>query len=279
MRVQVACHTNSFGRFGPRGAIEHLKETGLDAIELPISTHGVKMNYGEQPLLTNLSEQADVKAVQALLDRHGIKVVACNVNSGNPAIPANKEMLKKKLDLAHQLGVNLVVGSAGEAHDDKERSQVIAALREIGDYCGKKHMTYCCDTLPGLCANHRVMQKTIEDVKHQQVRLAFDTGNLLFYNPEPIVEVALSKVASLVKLVRLKDSMGEQSQWYFPALGYGGAVDFLRVLQLMKEVNFKGPFVVSVDGLKRDEQIPIVEHQHRLTESLESLRDCGYFDA
>mgnify|MGYP000892859101 CR=1 FL=1 len=34
-------------------------------------------------------------------------------------------------------------------------------------------MTYCCDTLPGLCANHRVMQKTIEDVKHQQVRLAF----------------------------------------------------------------------------------------------------------
>lgn len=278
MRVHVACHTNSFGRFGARGAIEHLKETGLDALELPISTQGIKMTYGETPLLTEASTAQEVKTVQALLEKQGVKLVACQVSSGNPLNPAHRDVLKKKLDIAHQLGVHLVTGPAGEARDDAERAQLISALREIGDYCGKKNITYCCDTLPGICSNHRVMQRTIEDTKHQQVRLAFDTGNLLFYNPEPIVEIALAKVCHLVKLVRLKDSMGEQSQWYFPALGYGGAVDFLRVYQLMRDSGFKGPFVVSVDGLRRDEQIPLVEHQSRIKESLESLRDCGYFD-
>lgn len=278
MRVQLACHTNSFGRFGARGAIEHLKEVGIDAMELPILTEGVKANYGEPPLLTQNSSPQDVKDVEALLKKHGIKLVSVQVHVANPLVPADLEILKKKIEIAKKLGVEIVTGSAGVANNDEERSQLIKVLREIGDECAKKKITYCCDTLPGLCVNHRTMLKTIEDVRHPNVRLAFDTGALSFYNPEPIVEVALAKVAHLVKLVRLKDSMGEQSQWYFPALGYGGSVDFLRVLQLMRDSGYKGPYVISVDGLKREEQLPLVEHQNRLIESLESLRDCGYFE-
>lgn len=278
MRVQLACHTNSFGRFGPRGAIEHLKEVGLDAVELLIHTEGAKSNYGEQPLLTENSTPQDVKDVEALLKKNGIKLVAVNIQGGNPLLERDREVLLKKLEIAGRLGVDLVSGPAGVAANDEERSQLVKILRQFGDLCAKKKMTYCCDTLPGLCVNHRTMLKTMEDVRHANVKLAFDTGSLSFYNPEPIVEVALAKVCHLVKLIRLKDSMGEQSQWYFPALGYGGSVDFLRVLQLMRDSGYKGPYVLSVDGLKREEQLPLVEHQNRLRDSLESLKDCGYFD-
>ena len=277
MRVQLACHTNSFGRFGPKGAIEHLKEVGLDSIELLIHTEGVKSNYGEQPLLTENSSVQDIKDVEALLKKNGIKLAAVSVLGGNPLHEKDREILFKKLEIAGRLGVELVSGPAGVAANDEERSQLIKILRQIGDICAKKKMIYCCDTLPGLCVNHRTMAKTIEDVRHPSVKLAFDTGNLSFFNPEPIVEVALAKVCQHVRLIRLKDSMGEQSQWYFPALGYGGSVDFLRVLQLMRDCGYKGPYVISIDGLKREEQLPLVEHQNRLRDSLESLQDCGYF--
>lgn len=278
MRVQLACHTNSFGRFGPKGTIEHVKEVGLDSIELLIHTEGLKTNYGEQALLTENSTVAEIKEVEALLKKNGVKLAAVSLGAGNPLVDKDREILEKKLEIAARLGVELVSGPAGVAANEDDRAQLLKILRQFGNFCSKKKMIYCCDTLPGLCVNHRTMQKTMEDIRNSNVKLCFDTGNLSFYNPEPIVEVALAKVCQHVRLIRLKDSMGEQSQWYFPALGYGGSVDFLRVLQLMRDCGYKGPYVLSIDGLKRDEQLPLVEHQNRLKESLESLQDCGYFD-
>ncbi len=45
----------------------------------------------------------------------------------------------------------------------------------------------------------------------------------------PIPATSSSKVKHLVRNVHLKDNRGGFEDWYFPAVGDGGAVDFARV--------------------------------------------------
>ena len=117
----VSCLTNSYGRFGARGAIANLRAAGLEHIELPIRTAGRKSIFGDEPLVTHESTAEDLKAVDELLQSHGISVSSCNISSGNPLERTVVEITKRKLDLAAHFGVALAVGGAGEAGDAESR--------------------------------------------------------------------------------------------------------------------------------------------------------------
>ncbi len=190
MPAMISCLTNSYGRFGARGAIENLRETGLEYIELPIRTAGTKSIFGDEPLVTTDARTDDLQLVRRLLADHDVKLSSCNITSGNPLDPEVVQITKRKLDLAAELEVTLVVGGAGEAEDDEQLAQLYANLREIGDYAAVKNITYCFETHPGICVNHRYMLKTMHDLDHSHLRINFDTGNLFYYNENVCCEVA-----------------------------------------------------------------------------------------
>jgi L-ribulose-5-phosphate 3-epimerase len=81
-----------------------------------------------------------------------------------------------------------------------------------------------------------------------------------------------------VKHVHLKDSMGQFGQWYFPALGAGGAVDFLRVYQIMRDCGFAGPYSIEIEGIDGEPELTLEETHQRVVESVALLRRVGYFD-
>lgn len=274
----VSCFTNSYGRFGAKAAIENVRAAGLEHIELPIRTAGVPSMFGDEPLLTHMSTAADLQRVDELLERHGVRVSSCNVTSGNPLDRGVTDITRRKLDLAKHFQVDVVVGGAGEAPDDESLETLYGRLREIGDHAAALGITYCFETHPGICVNHRYMLETMHALDHTHLRLNFDTGNLHYYNHNVNVEVALAKVCTFVKHLHLKDSTGEPGDWYFPALGRGGAVDFLRVLQIMRDIGFTGPFSIELEGIAGEGDQPLEEYQRRIVDSVELLRDCGYFE-
>lgn len=277
----VSCLTNSYGRFGARGAIENLRAAGLEYIELPIRTAGRKSIFGDEPLVTNESTEDDLKVVDELLQSHGISVSSCNISSGNPLERMVVEITKRKLDLAVRFGVSLVVGGAGEAGDAESRAQLLDNLREIGDHAAGLNITYCFETHPGLCVNHNAMLQTMQELDHPNLRLNFDTGNILYYNENIHGEIALAKVCHYVKHVHLKDHNGVPGDWYFPALGQGAEVDFLRVRELLRDAGFTGPFSLEIEGTAGEggeSDLPLEAFQQRIVDSVEHLRNCGYFD-
>lgn len=274
----VCCLTNSYGRFGARAAIENVRSAGLEHVELPIRTAGVPSPFQDDPLVTNGSSLEDLKRVDRLLERHGVRVASCGVMPGDPLDPEGLKLIQRKLDLASHFGVEVVVGNAGEAETREELRSLHAHLADIGDYAARLGITYCFETHPGICRNHYRMLETMEALQHPHLKLNFDTANILYYNENVVGEVALAKVCHHVRHVHLKDSMGEYGRWYFPALGSGGGVDFFRVRELLSVCGFHGPYSIEIEGIAGEPEPSLQECHRRVRDSVDYLRTCGYFD-
>lgn len=277
MRPIVSCLTTNYGRFGATAAIEHVRAAGLEYIELPIRTAGVGSRFGDTPLVSTTSTLADLQQVQRLLDVNGVRVASCNCISGNPLDARVADIIHRKLDLAAHFGVSLVVGDGGAAETDEERAKLRTHLLEIGDHAARLGITVCFETHPGTCINHREMLQWMAELAHPHLRLNCDTGNLLYYNENLQVEVALGKMCHFVKHVHLKDSMGQFGERYFPALGAGGAVDFFRVYQILRDCSFKGPYSIEIGGIEGEGDLPLEEYHERVAASVRYLRHLGYF--
>ena len=112
-------------------------------------------------------------------------------------------------------------------------------------------MTLALETHKGPTQNAEAMLALMSDVDHPHVRLNFDTGNIAYYNEgiDPCDE--LEKVKHLVRNVHLKDNRGGFEDWYFPAVGDGGSVDFARVREILDGVGFAGPYTIEIEGHRR----------------------------
>ena len=278
MRTIVSCHTNCYGRFGARAAIKMLRTAGLEHVELPIFGDGEKPPLGDKPLVTTASTLGDLKGVDRLLEIHDVCVESCDITGGNPLDPKVAALAKRKLGLASHFGVKLVVGSAGKADDPARLDKLYRHLREIGDCAARLGITYCLQTAPGLCQDHRRMLQTMAALDHPHVKLNFDTGNLLYNNKHINGEVALAKTCDRVRHVHLKDLDGEYQQGDFPALGDGGSVDFVRVLELLGTCGFEGPYSIAIEEDSDEANLSVDDHHERVCRSVQYLRACGYFD-
>ncbi len=278
MPALIACHTNSYGHLGGARALENIREAGLEYVEFPIRTAGFQSRRNDPPLVTTESTLSELSAVDRLLEQNDLVASCCTCIAGSPADPANVKIMQRKLDLASHFGVKFVVADAGAVHSEEEREPVYGGLRQLGDHAARLGIMVCFETHRGLCVNHREMLRTMADLAHPQLRLNFDTANILYYNENVHGEVALAKCCHLVKHVHLKDTPGTFGEWNFPALGRGGGVDFLRVYQIMRDRGFAGPYSIEVEGLGDEGDLTLAEYQERVVESVKYLRSLGYFD-
>lgn len=274
----IACFANSYGRFGLRGALEHLPTVGVDYVELPVRTSGVATQFGDEPLLTDCSNQAALEHVDRLLHSHGVRVASCNITSGNPLDPSVVAITKRKLDVASHFGVAHVVANAGAASTPAEFESLYGNLADIADYAAARGITYCCETHPGLCGDARSMLTTMAAVNHPHLRLNFDTANILYYNEHVDGEISLARVCAFVRHVHLKDFGGQFGCWDFPALGSGGAVNFVRVLEILRVQGFRGPYSIEIEGTAGEPEPTLDQYQQRVADSVRYLRMLGYFD-
>ena len=116
------------------------------------------------------------------------------------------------------------------------------------------------------------------ELDHPRIRLNFDTGNIAYYNQgfDPVEE--LEKVKHLVRSVHLKDNRGGFEDWYFPAVGDGGSVDFRRIREILDGVGFLGPYTIEIEGIGGEPEPGLEARHDRVTRSIQHLRSCGYFE-
>ena len=124
----------------------------------------------------------------------------------------------------------------------------------------------------------QAMLSLMSDVDHPHVGLNFDTGNIAYYNDgaDPCDE--LDKVKHLVRNVHVKDNRGGLEDWYFPALGEGGSVNFARVRTILDAIGFLGPYTIEIEGIGGEPEPGLERRHERVRFSVAHLRTCGYFD-
>ena len=274
--MQISCFPNSYGRFGPQAALELLPQAGIKWMELPIKNTGVPSFFKETPLLTDASDDAEVERVQQLIDASELSLSSCNITSGNPLDPEVLQRTLTKIRIAGKFGVPLVVAGAGELNDQTDWPQLIQHLKQIGDLSAEHNIIYCCETHPGVSQNAASMLDLMDRLDHPHVQLNFDTGNLFYYNESPDLYAELRQVMPFVKHVHLKDTNGEFKDWHFPALGAGGAVDFVKIREILEESNFNGPCSLETEGIENEPEMTLDDHQNRIVQSMAHLKECGF---
>jgi inosose dehydratase len=120
------------------------------------------------------------------------------------------------------------------------------------------------------------MLAVLSEVDHPAVRLNFDTGNIAYYNRglDPCDE--LKKVKNLVANVHMKDNRGGYEDWYFPALGEGGRVNFASVKEILDSVDYDGACTIEIEGIEGEEEPGLEVRQERIAQSVRHLKACGF---
>ena len=280
MKRIVSCFTNCYGESGVRTAAARITETGVDHLELALRGH----NFGGLviPESVVITEKADDNTAQAFCDHltlHGVKISGCNVGGADIRTREGVELTERRIRFAARwFGAKICVSGAGQPADAAERQTIIGHLRRLGETARECGITLALETHKGPTQNAEAMLALMSEVDHPGVRLNFDTGNIAYYNKDTDPCDELDKVKHLVRNVHLKDNRGGYEDWYFPAVGDGGAVDFARVREILDGVGFAGPYTIEIEGIGGEPEPGLEGRQKRVSRSAVHLRACGYFD-
>jgi inosose dehydratase len=276
----VSCFTNSYGPAGVRAAAERIRGAGINHLELALRGH----NFGglvipESAVITEKDDEATVDAFRQQLAREGVQVSGCNVGGADIRTQDGVELTERRIRFAaSRFGVAICVSGAGQPSDLAERAVVVKNLRRLGATAAEVGVTLALETHKGPTQNATAMLALMDEVSHPNIRLNFDTGNIAYYNrgADPCVE--LERVKHLVRNVHLKDNRGGYEDWYFPALGDAGGVDFARIRQILDGVGFNGPYTIEIEGIGGEDEPGLEARQDRVGRSVDHLRACGYLD-
>lgn len=280
MKRIVSCFTNCYGAAGVRTAVEKIRDTGINYLELALRGHDLGgLVIPEEVVITEKADDATAQAFVDLLKKHEVGVSGCNVGGADIRTEDGVALTERRIQFAKRwFDVSVVVSGAGQPANEEERQLILKNLRRIGDTAGELGVTVAFETHKGNTENADAMLALMSDLNHPYLRLNFDTGNILYYNRDADLIGELRKVASLVRNVHLKDSRGQFEDWYFPAIGEGGAIDFTQVREVLDGVGFSGPYTIEIEGIQGEPEPGLEGRHERIRKSAEHLKACGYFD-
>jgi inosose dehydratase len=260
--------------------VERIRAAGLDHLELALRGHNLGgLVIPESAVITEKADDATAQAFCDHLARHQVKVSGCNVGGADLRTREGVELIQRRIRFAARwFGVKIAISGAGQPADAEERRTVIANLRQIGDTAAEQGITVALETHKGPTQNAAAMLALMDELDHPQVRLNFDTGNIGYYNEGADPADELERVKHLVRNVHVKDSRGGFEDWYFPAVGDGGSVDFTRIRRILDGVGFQGPYTIEIEGIGGEPEPTLEQRQERIARSAQHLRACGYFD-
>ncbi len=278
MQRILSCFTNCYGAAGVWTAVEHIRAAGLDHLELALRGHDLGgLVIPESAVVTEKADDATAQAFCDHLARHEVKVSGCNVGGADIRTREGVELTERRIRFAARwFGVRVVVSGAGQPADDAERRTVLENLGRIGDTAGEVGITVALETHKGPTQNAEAMLRLMDELNHAHVRLNFDTGNIAYYNQGVDPADELERVKEFVRNVHVKDNRGGFEDWYFPAVGDGGAVDFTRVRTILDGVGFAGPYTIEIEGIGGEPEPGLEGRQERVARSARHLRACGY---
>jgi L-ribulose-5-phosphate 3-epimerase len=159
------------------------------------------------------------------------------------------ENFLRVLDYAEKAGVPFVTTDVGEIKKEEDKKSFFKEIERIGDYARTKKVTVCLEMHGAWCNNGKTGAEIIKKVNHPNVRLNYDSGNVMLYGrvrPEDDIQHALPYMA----FMHLKDDGGALGEWNFPALGDGN-IDLDAILKSLKD--YTGPISVEIefDGKER----------------------------
>ena len=262
MANPLAGHTNTYHTYGFEEALAGIANAGYRYVELsavpgwtehvdldrpPADVRRTVEGYGLETV--SLSGHSDLTTREGL--DHGIKAIRWAADYGipimNTAVGGHQSADENEAAF---------LTNVGELADAAERSGVVVALEIHGD----------------IMASSDVTIPLIEKIGRDSIKVNYDTANVEYYAGKKAVD-DLPKITPHLAHVHLKDTVGGRGVWNFGALG-SGSVDFARVLEILREAGYDGPFSVELE-FQGEPWPPLAEVNEAMQRSREHLNSLG----
>lgn len=275
---RLSCYTNCYGHFGAWTAVERIRDAGLSSIELALRGHNLGgLVIPDEVVITERTPAERVAQFRELLALHKVTVACCNIGGADPCTSDGRALLETRLRRAHEwFAVPVVVSGAGNPGTAAERATLIENLRALGEVAREFGVVVALETHKGPTQNAAAMRQLMDDLDHPHVGINFDTGNIAYYNQGVDPADELVQIVSWVRNVHLKDNRGGFEDWYFPALGQGGAVDFRRVKSILDSADYSGGFTIELEGIGGEPEPGLDARHERVVQSVKYLRSRGF---
>ena len=261
MQNPLAGHTNTYHTYSLEQALEGIAGAGYRHVELSAVTgwtEHVHLNGGDElrrqladfglsPV--SLSAHSDLTTREGL--DHGIKAVRWAADFGIPI-------------------VNTAIG--GHASQEEDESAFLRNIDELADAAEEAGVVVALEIHGDIMASGGKTLPLLEKIGRESVKVNYDTANVEYYSGEKAVD-DLPRIAPYLAHVHLKDTVGGKEVWNFPAIG-SGSVDFERVLEILEQAGYSGPFSVELE-FEGEPWPPLEDVNESMRRSYETLRGLG----
>lgn len=234
----LAVSTNCYHDYTLEEALAGIAQSGFRGVEI-----GAVVGWNEH--LTPGASGAELDAFRAALRRHGLRL---NSMSGHSDLttPEGVAQYKRALDTASALGISIVnTGIGGHEGGGEDLAAFFGNIGEVADYAEARGLVVALETHGSGLATGRQGVELIQRIGRPNVRINYDTANVIFYGdvrPEEDIVEAIPLIAN----VHLKEARGGKGVWDFPALGEG-TTDFARILRSLHDGGYAGPFSLEIE--------------------------------
>ena len=265
MKNILAGHTNSYHTYGLDESLEGIAQAGFKYVELS----AVRGWTEHVPLEASAAQMAELRAK---LDRLGLKASAL---SGHSDLTTAEGVVngKKAIDLCQKLGLTIMnTAIGGHYSEDEDRSAFMDHIHDLADYAAAQGVTLALEVHGDIMASGQISIPLIQEIARDNVKINYDTANCVFYGGVQAVD-DLRPVVPYLAHIHLKDTAGGKKDWNFPAVGEGH-VDFARVLGILEEEGYQGPFSVEIE-FQGGQWPPLSEVNRSMKVSYQHLKKLG----
>jgi L-ribulose-5-phosphate 3-epimerase len=261
MTNPLAGHTNSYHTYSFDEALEGIAAAGFTSVELsavPGWTEHVTLNGTDE--------------VRAKLDEHGLTAVSL---SGHSDL-TTKEGLEhgiKAVRWAARYGIPIVnTAVGGHASQEESESAFLANIGELADAAEAEGVVVALEIHGDIMASGEKTLPLLGKIGRDSIQVNYDTANCEFYGGVKAVD-DVGTIAPYLAHVHLKDTPGGKGVWNFPAIG-SGSVDFARVLQVLRDAGYEGPYSVELE-FQGEPWPPLADVNESMRRSYEHLKALG----
>lgn len=247
--MKIAFRTHDLGVKGLDAAIEKVKSSGIDAVQLVAYKFMDEIKYA--PAQLNAENTAYIG--KALKDA-GIEVGLIGayfnpVHSDKAKVARCKEVFKEYLKYSANLGCDTVGSETGSFNDDKwtyhplNRTEealqtVISTFKELAEYAKSVGAFVGIEGAAGhVCWNVATLKRAYDGINADNVRIIFDIYNYLdgsnYADYLEILDEGLKTFAGNIRIFHIKDCVFEEGKLKQVAPGKG-MFDFEKLLGKIK---------------------------------------------
>lgn len=238
----VSVKINCYKGFDYTDTLEGISKAGFKYLELSTSK-GNSLNLSQ-----DMNEE-ELDLFKKDLAKYGLVPIA--LGGGSFIMDDDTSKILNNIKLAKYLGAKYVVTTIFNARNDAD---LLASDKEVAEKI-KYYLPYLIENdlclvieLHGRYATGTIVKKILDLVSDRHVLINYDTGNALYWGKLNVDEMLNDFEGSIsdVGYLHLKDKLGANDEWNFPAIG-SGYIPFKDIFEILKKHNNQSNVSVEIE--------------------------------